>query len=148
MGYKKIRATIKWWDPHTKRLKYCPYNFFDEYNNKFGKGCSPGSELMLGANTSTLPTLKTDLSDHPSIKYDIFEGNVNFPPRGTTIGVVTQCFEHHNMSYISQSENNSLWNHAFTDRNRNNVWILVIARKEPNIIPTSFRSYLKSETNR
>ena len=63
--------------------------FIFEHNNKFGKGWSPGSELMLGTNTSTLPTLKIDLSDYPLIKYDIFEGIVNFPPRGTPIGITT-----------------------------------------------------------
>ena len=51
---------------------------------------SPGSELMLGTNTSTLPTIKTDLPDHPFIKDDTFEVNVNFTPRGTPIGIVTQ----------------------------------------------------------
>ena len=65
---------------HTKRLKYCSYEKIDKHSNNFGKGWSPGSELMLCTNTSTLPTLKIDLSDHPFIKYYIFEGNVNFPP--------------------------------------------------------------------
>ena len=41
---------------------------------------------MLGTNTSTLPTLRIDLSDNPLIKEDIFEVNVNLPPRGTPIG--------------------------------------------------------------
>ena len=50
---------------------------------------------------------KIDLSDHPFIKDDIFEVTVNFPPRGNTVGVVTQYYKHHNMSYISQSENNN-----------------------------------------
>ena len=36
MGYKNIRATMKWWDPHTKKLKYCSYTKMDEHNNKFG----------------------------------------------------------------------------------------------------------------
>ena len=65
---------------------------------------------MLGTNTSTLKTLKTDLSDHPFIKDDIFEVNVNLPPRVTTIGIVTKYCEHHNMSYIFQSINNIPWN--------------------------------------
>ena len=29
MGYTKIIATMKWWDPHTKKLKYCSYVKFD-----------------------------------------------------------------------------------------------------------------------
>ena len=120
-GYTKIRSTTKWWDPHTKRLKYCLSSKFDENNNRFGKCWSPGSELMLGTNTSTLPTLKTYLSYNPLIKYDIFEGIVTFPPRGTPIGITTQYYEHHNMSYISQSENNSPWNHAFPAINRTNI---------------------------
>ena len=57
---------------------------------------------MLGPNIYTLPTLKIYLSDHPCIKDDIFEFNVNLPPRGTTIGIVKQYCEHKNMSYISQ----------------------------------------------
>ena len=103
MGCKNIRSTIKWWNPHTNRLRYCSSTKFDEHNNKFGKGWSPVSELMLGANISTLPILKIDLLDHPFIKDDIFEVNVNFPPRGTPVGITTQYCEHHNMSYISQS---------------------------------------------
>ena len=71
---------MKWWDPHNKTLKYGSSVKLDEHNNKFGKGFSPGSELLLGTNISTPPTLKIDLSDHPFIRYDIFEGNVSFPP--------------------------------------------------------------------
>ena len=78
MGYTDIIAIIKWWYPHTKRLKYCSSNFFHEHNNKFGRGWSPGSELMLGTNISILPTLKNYLSDQPFIKDDIVEGNANF----------------------------------------------------------------------
>ena len=102
MGYTNSISTIKWWDPHTKKLKYCSSVNFDEYNTKFWKGWSPASELMLVTNTSTPPILKIDLSYHPFIKDDIFEVNINFPPRFTTIGIVTQYCEHQNMSYISQ----------------------------------------------
>ena len=56
--------TMKWWDPHTKKLKYCSSEKFDEHNNKFGKGWSPGSELMLCTNIYTLTTLKNNPSDH------------------------------------------------------------------------------------
>ena len=96
---------MKWWEPHTKRLKYCPSEKFDEHNNKLGKCWSPGSELMIGTNISTPTKLKMDPSNHPFIKYDTFEGSTNFPPRGNTIGTITHYCEHHNMSYISQSEN-------------------------------------------
>ena len=58
MVYTNRRAAMKWCCPHTKRLKYFSSAKFDEHNNKFGKGWSPGSELMLGTNTSTLPILK------------------------------------------------------------------------------------------
>ena len=119
-----------WWVPHTKRLKYCSSEKNYEHNNKFGKCWSPGSELMLGTNNYTLPTLKIDLSDHPFIKDDIFEGIVTFPPRSNPIGITTQYCEHHKILYISQSENNSPWNHVFPSRNRTNVWILRIGRKE------------------
>ena len=70
------------------------------------------------------------LSDHPLIKYDIFEVNVNFPPRGTPIGILEQYCEHHNMSYISQSANNISRNHSFPAINRTNVWMISIGRKE------------------
>ena len=102
MGYTNIRATMKYWEPHTKIIKYCSCRKIDEHNNKFGKGWSPGSKLILGKNISALPTLKIELSDHPFIKYDIFEGNFNFPPRDTPIGITIQSCEHHNMSHISQ----------------------------------------------
>ena len=78
MVYTNSRATMKWWDPHTKILKYCSSTKFDELNNNFGKGWSPGSELMLEKNTSNLPTLKNYLSYHTFIRDDIFEGNVNY----------------------------------------------------------------------
>ena len=61
MGYTNSIATMRWWYSHTKKLKYCSYGIFDEHNNKFGKGWSPGSELMTGTNISTLPTLNNDL---------------------------------------------------------------------------------------
>ena len=37
MGYTNRRATMKLWDPHTKKLKYYSHAKFDEHNNKFGK---------------------------------------------------------------------------------------------------------------
>ena len=72
MSYTNIIFTMKLWDPHNKKIKYCSSGIFDEHNNKYGKGCSPGSELMLGTNTSTLPTLKVHLSYHLFIIDDIF----------------------------------------------------------------------------
>ena len=72
MDYTNSRPTMKWCEPHTKRLKYCSNVNCDEHDNNFGRGWSPGSKLMLGTNTSTLPTLKNNLSDHPFIKDDIF----------------------------------------------------------------------------
>ena len=95
---------------------------------------------MLGTNTSTLPTLKVDLSDHTIIKDDIFEVNVNFPPRGTPIGIVTQYCEQHNISYISQSENNIPWYHKFPYRKSDTVWFLSIDRKDS----TTVQQFLES----
>ena len=77
MGYKNSRATMKWWDPHTNKLKSFSSAKFDEHNNKFCKGWSPGSELMPGKNISTLPTLNIDRLYHPFIKDDIFEVDAN-----------------------------------------------------------------------
>ena len=56
MGYTNNRDTKKWWEQHTKKLKYCSYEKIDEHKNKFGKGWLPGSELMAGKNISTLTT--------------------------------------------------------------------------------------------
>ena len=72
MGYTSIGDKIKWWYPHTKKLKYCSSTKFDKHNNKILKVRSPGYEIMNGANISTLPTLEVDISDHTFIKYDIF----------------------------------------------------------------------------
>ena len=98
---------------------------------------------MLGANTSTLPTLKTDLSDNPFIKYYIFEATVYFPPRDNTIGIVDQYCEHHNMYFISHSTNNSPCNSDFTVRNSTNLCIIIIGRKEP----TKFQQVLDALSN-
>ena len=62
MGYTNIVATIKWWYPHTKKLKYFSSAKFDEHKNKFGKWWSPGYPLINGTNISALPMLKIDLS--------------------------------------------------------------------------------------
>ena len=80
MGYTNSRSAMKLWELHTEKLKYSSSAKFDEHNNKFGKGWSPGYELMLGTNNSTLPKLKIDPSYHPFIKDDIFGVNFNFPP--------------------------------------------------------------------
>ena len=73
---------------------------FNENENKLGKGWSPGSKTMLGTTTSTLLTLKFELLDHPFIKYYIFEVHVTLSPRGNRIGIISQYYEQHNMSYI------------------------------------------------
>ena len=129
MGYTNSRSTMKWWDPHTKKLKYCSSAKSDEHKNKFGKGWSPRSEIILRTNISTLLELKIDLSDHPFIKGCIFESNVNFPKGYTPIGIDAKYCEHNKMSYISHSRNNSPWNHSFQEINSTNVFILVISRK-------------------
>ena len=48
MDYTKRRATLKWCYRNTKKIKYCSSAKFDEHYNKFGKGCSPVSEIMTG----------------------------------------------------------------------------------------------------
>ena len=75
---------------------------FDDYNNKFGKGQSPGSTLINGKNIYALPTLEIDISGHPFIKENIFEAAVMLPPRCTTIVIVAQYCEHHNISFVPQ----------------------------------------------
>ena len=37
MSYTKRRATMKWSDPYTRKIKYCSSTKLDENNNKFGK---------------------------------------------------------------------------------------------------------------
>ena len=69
---------MNFWDPHTKKLKYCSSENSDEHNNKFGKGWLPGSELMNGMNIFTLSKFKIDPSDQAFIKDDIFEVNAIF----------------------------------------------------------------------
>ena len=78
MGYTNSRSTMKWWDPQTKSLKYCSSENFDEQNNKFGKGWSPGSESMLGINISTLPTLKLTSNIIPLLNMIYLKGILIF----------------------------------------------------------------------
>ena len=142
MGNINSRSTIKWWDLHTKTLKYCSSDKFDEHNNKFGKLWSPSSTLMNGTSFFALPTIKMYLSYHPFIKDDIFESTVKFPPRGTTIGIVDQYCEHHNMYYVSKSNNNRQWNQNLPTGNRNNACIIIIGKKS-NKSKTSHRIHLR-----
>ena len=81
---------MKWWDPHTNKLKYFPFENFDEHNNKLGKGWSPGSEIINGTAFYILSTFKTDISDHPFVKYDICEVTVTFPRIGNPVGIISQ----------------------------------------------------------
>ena len=97
MKYTNRRATMKWWDTHTKKIQYFPSAKFNAHNSKFGKGWSPGSTLMTRENISALPTLNIDLSDHHFIKYDIFEVIVKFPPMGTPSGMVVHYYDNDNM---------------------------------------------------
>ena len=129
MIYTNIRSAMKWLNPHTQNLKCFSSAKFYEHNNKFGKRWSPGYEFIPGTNISTLPTLNIDLSYHPFIKYDIFEVSVNLPPRGNPIGIVVKYCEHHNMSYIYQSTNNSPCTHVFPYRNRTTFCILGVVIK-------------------
>ena len=66
MSYTNSRANIKWWEPHTNKLKYCSSAKFDEHNNKFSKGWSPGFNLMLVTNIYTLPKFKMTYQIIPS----------------------------------------------------------------------------------
>ena len=58
MVYTNSRDTMIWWDPQTKKLKYCSYENFNEHNNTFEKIWSHGSALMNGTNISAPPTIK------------------------------------------------------------------------------------------
>ena len=125
---------MKWWDPHTRKIKYFSYAKFDKNNNKFGKGWYPGSNMLKVTDISDLPTVKIDLYYHPLIKDDIFEATVAFPKRGTPICIITYYCEHYKTTYIYQSNNNIPWNIAFPSRQRTNNWIISIGIKEPTTV--------------
>ena len=57
VGYTNRRATMKWSDLHTNKIKYYSSSKFDEHNNKFRKGWSPSSEPVTGTTFYTLTTL-------------------------------------------------------------------------------------------
>ena len=76
------------------------------------------------AQTHKLSKNKIYIFDHPFIKYYIFEAKVTFNPRGNPISIINYYFEHHNVTYISQSDNNGPHNRAFLERQGTNVWIL------------------------
>ena len=67
-----------------------------------------------------------DLSDYPYIKYDTFEVTVTVPSRGNPIGIVDKYCEHHNTQYIYQLKNNGPLKLYFPERNKTNVWVLII----------------------
>ena len=50
------RDTMKLWEPHTNKIKYFPSAKIYEHKDKFGKGWTPGSELITGTTVSTLKT--------------------------------------------------------------------------------------------
>ena len=93
---------IKWWDLHTKKLKYRSSEKNDEHNNNFGKVWSPGYNLLNGTYTLYLPTIKIDIPDKPLIKDDIFEATVTFTPNVNPTGIITYYYEHHNITCIYQ----------------------------------------------
>ena len=95
---------------------------------------SPGSNSLNGTDTTALPTIKIDPSDHPFIKYDIFEAAVTFPARFNPIDIITYYCEHHKITYIYQSNNNSPHNRAFPEIQRTNVCILGVWIKEPTTV--------------
>ena len=66
--HTNIRATMKLWDLHTKKLRNGSSAKLDEHNNNFGKGGSPSFQLMTGKYIYALSTLQTDLLDHPFVK--------------------------------------------------------------------------------
>ena len=97
------RDTMKLWEPHTNKIKYCPSAKIYEHKDKFGKVWTPGSELITGTTVSTVPTfIYLSIRSYLHQIYDIFEVTLKFPPRVTPIGIVYQSCEHNNMSYISK----------------------------------------------
>ena len=100
---------------------------------------------MIETNIYTFPKLKIDLSNHFFIKYDIFEVNINFPPRGTPIGIISNKCEHHKITYIPQWTKNISWDHAFLEGNINDVCILSIGRKEPTTVQQVIEGILSQQ---
>ena len=58
MGYTTRRDTMKWWEAHTKNLKYFSSGNSNEHNTKHRKVWLPGYELITGINLYTLLALK------------------------------------------------------------------------------------------
>ena len=126
MGYTKSISTIKWWYPHTKKLKYYLSAKFENYNNKFGKGWSPGSELMLGTNkytfqkqtskiilSSKMIYLKSILISHQQVLLlELYHNTMN----------IITCHIFTSQQIIAQGNN------EFLEINRTNVWILIKAK--------------------
>ena len=56
MGYTNSRYTMKLWESHTNKIKYCSSAKIYEHKDKFGKGWTTGSELITGTTVSTLTT--------------------------------------------------------------------------------------------
>ena len=67
MVYTSRRATMKWWDPHTNKIKYCASTEFYKHNNKYGKVWSPGSNQLKVKGTSALLTIKLISFTTPSL---------------------------------------------------------------------------------
>ena len=77
---------------------------------------------------------KIDLSDHPFIKYDIFEATIKRSPIVTPIFIINYYYEHHNMTFITQPNKNIPRNGAFFARKITNVRIPSIGRKHPTTV--------------
>ena len=134
MGYTNSRATVRWWDLYTWKLKQSLSEKYYEHKNKFGKYWSPGLNMLNVKDTSDLLTIKLVYISHPFIKYEIFEETVAFPPRVTPIGIITYYFDQHIMTYIYESNYNIPWKRVFASRKRTDVYIIIVGRKYPKTL--------------
>ena len=48
MGYTNSGATLKWWGPHTKKLKYFSSTKLFKHSNKFGNDGQAVLDVLLG----------------------------------------------------------------------------------------------------
>ena len=110
MSNTNSRATMKWWDTHTKKLKYCSSAIFDEHNNRFSKLWSLGYGIIIGKHISTVPTLKLISHIFPSqnmiyLKYMLIshQGVLLLMSLQNTVNIITYIYLTVNKQYHMES---------------------------------------------
>ena len=129
MGYTNSRYTMKWYYPHTNKIRYCSSEIVDEYKNKFGKKWSPGSELMTGTNIFILLTLKMISQIIPSSKMIYFKLLLNFHQYLPILESLTNNVSITTCPISPIHQKIVIWKHAFLARHRTIACIFSIGIK-------------------